>query len=208
MAAISILGLGAGQLETIFLPHTLSSHTIKLDERIDGGGWASDIMADNILLTLDYLNSSSVDPEDINWDDVRRNREIDFKLMPNETFAFQEDVLPEYQGKIAKTTNAHFNYQEGFKSDGYLVGDGVCHLASLMYWVAKDASLDALAPTNHNFMTIPGISREYGVSIFYSPEAKASNSKQNLYIRNNKPNPILFKFVVNDKNLEASVEED
>ena len=113
--------------------------------------------------------------------------------------------MPEYEGKITKTTNAHFNFQEGFKTDGYLYGDGVCHLASLIYWVAKDAGLDAYAPNNHNFAIIPEISKEYGVSIYNHPNNKAKGQRQNLYITNNKEKAVTFKFEYDGVNLKVSV---
>ena len=72
-------------------------------------------------------------------------------------------------------------------------------MASLMYWTAKDAGLATLAPTNHNFANIPGISREYGVSIF-SP-----NQLQNLYIENNFDKSIVFLFDYNNDLLSLSI---
>ena len=92
------------------------------------------------------------------------------------------------------TTNAHFNYQDGFKSDGYLTGDGVCHLASLMYWAAKDAGLTAYAPTSHDFAIINGVPREYGVSIYSVPDDFDTSARQNLYIQNNLNFPVAFIF--------------
>jgi len=87
------------------------------------------------------------------------------------------------------------------------MGDGVCHLASLMSWVAKDANLEVNTPTNHDFMSIPGIDRQYGTSIYFMPGSKDANAKQNLYIKNTLTNPILFKFIVDDSKLEAKVFE-
>lgn len=195
---------------TTTLPYTaqtLSDHEIKLDQRVEGGGPMSDTMADNILLNLAYLNHDQIDPENVNWAKVKANRTISFKLEPNQTFAFQEDVLPKYQGKVALTTNAHFSFNEGFKFDGYLVGDGVCHLASLMNWVAKDANLTVVAPTSHDFMPIPGIDKQYGTSIFYLPQNKDGNAKQNLYITNTLSHKVEFDFIVEGDKLEAKVEE-
>lgn len=71
---------------------------------------------------------------------------------------------------------------EGLISDGYLTGDCVCHLASLIYWAARDAGLTALAPTNHDFTTIPEVPKEYGVSIYFTPGAREANAqKKSLY---------------------------
>lgn len=166
----------------------LSSHEISLAERYPVKS-VNDVMSYNILHTLKLMGESQ------------------FTLNPGQTFAFHDDILPEYKDKVVKTTNAHFNAQEGFKTDGYLYGDGVCHLASLIYWVAKDAGLEALAPVNHNFAPIPQISREYGVSIYSNPYSKGANSKQNLYVTNNKQNPVEFKFEYKDDNLKFTVVE-
>lgn len=166
----------------------LSSHEISLAERYPVKS-VNEVFRYNILHTLELMETPQ------------------FTLNPGETFAFHDDVLPEYKDSLVKTTNAHFNAREGFKTDGYLYGDGVCHLASLIYWVAKDAGLDALAPVNHNFMPIPQISQEYGVSIYSNPYSKGANSRQNLYITNNKEKPVEFKFEYKDDKLKLSVLE-
>lgn len=184
----------------------LSSHEISLEKRYEVES-VSDVFKDNILLNLAYLRGI-IDSKDINWDEVKKPFHYEFKLDPNSTFAFHDDVLPEYKNKIVKTTNAHFNSQEGFKTDGYLFGDGVCHLASLIYWAAKDASLDAKAPTNHDFMAIPGIDKQYGISIYSNPFSKGSNAQQNLYITNNKAKPIAFGFDYSGDKLKVSIVED
>jgi vancomycin resistance protein YoaR len=101
--------------------------------------------------------------------------------------------------------NAHFNYDDGFKSDGYLTGDGVCHLASIIYWAAKDAGLAALAPTNHNFATIPEVPKEYGVAIYYIPGSHDTNAKQNLYITNTFDKPVQFAFAYDGTSLTVKV---
>ena len=116
--------------------------------------------------------------------------------------------MPQYFGRQIKTTNAHFNGIEGFRSSGYLYGDGVCHLASLMYWAAKDAGLETYAPTNHNFMVIPEIPREYGVSILSNPYIKGNDAMQNLYITNNKEKAVLFIFDYYNHKLKLSVTEE
>lgn len=166
------------------------------------------VFKNNILLNLYYMEGKVKDKDSINWEEIKEPFSYSFVLDPNKTFAFQEDALPEYEGKIAKTTNAHFNFQEGFKSDGYLYGDGVCHLASLIYWVAKDAGLDTLAPANHNFREIPEIPQEYGVSIYSMPGQKSTNAHQNLYVTNNRDNPIIFNFEYNGEILKLVMKED
>ena len=120
-------------------------------------------------------------------------------------FVFHDQILPEYKGSVVRTTNAHFNYQDGFKSDGYLTGDGVCHLASLIYWTAKDAGLEAYAPTDHDFAEIPGVPKEYGVSIYDLPGAFETSARQNLYITNNLDKPVSFIFNYDGSNLTVDV---
>jgi hypothetical protein len=145
--------------------------------------WVNDVFRYNILHALDLMNSKS----------------YSFSLNPGEVFAFHEDVLPQFEGRVAQTMRAHFNYADGFKSDGYLSGDGVCHLASLLYWAAKDAGLTALAPTNHDFANIPEVPKEYGVSIF------AYDPMQNLYITNTFDRPVQFAFASDGTNLTVKV---
>lgn len=182
----------------------ISEAVLPLDNR-QPVPFVNEVFKDNILLSLSYLRGQT-NRSNINWDEVKKPFHYQFTLKPNETFAFHEDALSQY--KVAKNTGAHFNYSDGFKSDGYLMGDGVCHLASLFYLAAKRANLEALAPTNHNFAVIPDISKEYGVAIFYSPGQKESNARQNLYITNNKDNPVTFNVDYSGKNLKVMVKED
>lgn len=208
IAAISAAAiLSLGQLTTpIVQGQVLASHEISLENRYPVKS-VSDVFQDNILLNLAYMDGRVKSKQDINWDEIRRPFHSELSLNPGEVFAFHDDVLNEYKGKMGRTTNAHFNASEGFKSDGYLFGDGVCHLASLIYWVAKEAGLDSLAPTNHNFMDIPEISREYGVSIYSNPYSKSSNAQQNLYITNSKDKSIVFVFDYSGDKLKLSVAE-
>lgn len=159
----------------------LSSFDMSLANR-QPVAYVNDVFRYNILRTLDLMGTYR------------------FTLQPGETFAFHEGVLPKYQGKVTQTTKAHFNFSDGFKSDGYLMGDGVCHLASLMNMVAQKAGLLVEVPANHNFAVIPDIPREYGVSIYYYPGRPQANARQNLYITNNKNFPVQFKFeYISDK---------
>ena len=151
--------------------------------------WVNDIFRYNILHTLSLMNPKS----------------YSFTLNPGEVFAFHEDVLPQFEGKVTQTTKAHFNYADGFKSDGYLMGDGVCHLAALLYWAARDAGLGALAPTNHDFANIPEVPKEYGVSIYFLPGAHDANAKQNLYVTNTWDTPVQFVFAFDGTNLTVKV---
>lgn len=195
-----------GQISNYSGEKLLVSREISLENR-HADKWVNDVFKDNILLNMAYLRGVVKSREDIIWDEVTKSFTYEFRLNPGETFAFHDDTLPEYNDRIYRTTNAYFNASDGFKSSGYLYGDGVCHLASFMYWVAKDAGLETNVPTNHNFRAIPEIDREYGVSIYYYPGRTLSNAKQNLYISNNRENPITFKFEYNGDKLKLSVVE-
>ena len=184
----------------------LGSGDFSLEKRYPNQ-WVSNVFKDNILLTLAYLRGTIHD-SNIDWTEVEKPFHYEFKLEKNQVFAFHSDVLPQYKGEIVKTTDAHFNSSEGFKSDGWLVGDGVCHLASFINMVAKKAGLDVLAPTNHNFAAIPQVPEKFGVAIYDVPGQSASNELQNLYVRNNKDKEISIAFDYDGTNLKVSVEEN
>lgn len=183
---------------------TLASHTMPLNDRYNNK-MVNDVFKDNILLTMAYMEKRVKNPKEVNWNEVEKPYVYEFVLAPNQTFSFHDGMLSEYQSNTIKTTNAHFNYDEGFKSDGYLFGDGVCHLASLFYWTAKDAGLSAVAPTNHDFANIPDIPKKYGVAIYDVPSQNYANAKQNLYITNNKPKPVVFHFEQNNDKISMSI---
>lgn len=184
----------------------LSSEQISLESR-QGNKYINEVFKDNILLNIAYMTGRVKREDDINWNEVRKPFSYKFTLLQQKTFAFHDDVLPKYKSTLAITTKAHFNLQEGFRSDGYLAGDGVCHLASLIYWVSKEADLDTYVPTNHNFAVIPEISKEYGVSIYSMPGLVESNAKQNLYVTNNRQKPVVFEFDYDGENLKLSIYE-
>lgn len=186
--------------------HRLASHEFSLQNRYQDP-WVNTVFKDNILLTVDYTQGKRIDPKNIDFKKIDKPFQYTLILKPNETFAFHDDVLPEYEGKVTKTTGAHFNFSEGFKSDGFLTGDGVCHLASLLYWVAKDAGLDTKAPTNHDFASIPEVPKEYGVSIYSYPGKNRTDEVQNLYITNNKNKDIAFEFQYNGEKLSITASE-
>ena len=183
----------------------LSTHTMPLTDRY-GNDFVNTVFKDNILLTMSYLDGQVKAKDPIDWANIEKPFHYEFTLNPGEEFAFHNDILPAYSGNIVKTTNAHFNYDDGFKSDGYLTGDGVCHLASLFYWAAKDAGLASYAPTNHNFAVIPDIPKEYGVAIFENAAAH-EGGETNLYITNNKEKPVKFVFDYKGENLKLAVVE-
>lgn len=199
-----------GGIDQLISPETeanvISEKEFSLDNRYPIES-VNEVFKKNILLNLAYMDGKVESPKSINWDELNKPFSFEFSLEPTKTFAFHEDVEDKYRDALVKTTNAHFNAAEGFKTDGYLFGDGVCHLASLIYWAAKEAGLTAEAPTNHDFMNIPDVPKEYGVSIYSNPYAKGSNTRQNLYITNNKGKPITFKFEYTDNKVKVSVSE-
>jgi len=186
--------------------HLLGKAQFSLEDRYAVKS-VNDVFKDNILLTYSYMAGEVKDPAHINWSEVRRNRKYTVTLNPGEVFAYHEDVLPEFKGKVIKTTNAHFGAQEGFLSDGYLVADGVCHFASLINLAAHNAGLKVVAPTNHDFARIPEVSREYGTSIYYMPGSASANAMQNLYVENNQTKPVHMVFDYTDSELSVSIYE-
>ena len=186
---------------------TLAVRKFSLENRYNDPS-VNKVFKQNILLTLNYAVGKKIEPKNIDWEKIESPFHESITLEPGQTFAFHDDVLPQYTDTLSKTTNAHFNFQEGFKTDGYLYGDGVCHLASLIYWVAKDAGLDAYAPHNHNFAIIPDVPREFGVSIYTDNQKnKNSDTLQNLYITNTKEKQISINFDYDGKTLTLSTVE-
>ncbi|MCJ7792598.1 MAG: VanW family protein [Candidatus Marinimicrobia bacterium] len=153
---------------------------------------------DNILLALHYLNGEVMLPVD--WEEVRKPFEVSFVLQPGEIFAFHENVLPEF-AHPAVTMNSEFLTTEGYKSVWGLGGNGVCHLASLMNWVANEAGLEVISKANHSFALIPGISQEYGTSI------RSQSSSQNLYIINSLDQPVSFWFKTDSQWLTLEISQ-
>ena len=192
------VGIIATEKNALAQQFPLSQHSISLAKRSEDS-YVNNVFRENILLTIAYMTGSVRKASDIDWQNINKPSHRSLVLRPGEVFAFHDGVLSTYRNKKIITTNAHFGGSEGFLSDGYLYGDGVCHLASLMYWAAKDAGLSTLAPVNHAFANIPGVSREYGVSIF-SP-----NQQQNLYIENNFDEPVVFTFDYNNDLLSLTI---
>lgn len=178
----------------------LASRSLSMEDRYDNK-FVNDVFKDNILLAMSYLNGSVKTKADVSWDKVEAPFHYEFTLQPGQEFAFHDGVLPAYSKNIVKTTNSHFNSYEGYKSDGYLIGDGVCHLASIIYWAAKDAGLEAYAPSNHNFAKINDVPKEYGVAIM-SPSPLG-----NLYITNTLEKPVTFVFEYKDNVLNVTISE-
>ena len=181
-------------------PQTLAVHQFSLGDRYPVAS-VNNVFKDNILLATAYATGEKLDPSSIEWNSLEKPFTYTLSLRPGQTFAFHSDVLPSYDSSSIKTPDVDFSSQEGFKSDGYLVGDGVCHLASLLYWVAKDAGLNAVAPTRHDFAPVPGVPSQYGTAIYDSGVKSESNELQNLYITNNKDKTITFLFENTGKDL-------
>lgn len=209
IAATLFSKLSFGAIDMPFEPKytALASEQMSLETR-QINPYMNSVNKDNILLTVAYMQGRVHNKSDINWDEIRRPYRSEFRLNPGEVFAYQEDVLPEFQGSVVKTTNAHFNGAEGFKNDGYLMGNGVCHFASLMNWTAQNAGLEVVAPTNHNFYKIEGIDRIYGTSIYSMPGNPSANARQNLYIKNNQEKPVVFVFEYDGENLRTSINRE
>ena len=161
----------------------------------------SKIFKDNILLNIAYLDGRVSSASDIKWDEIQKPFLSSFTLKPGEVFAYHDQVYSEFKDKVVVTTNSRFNKSDGYKTDGYLYGDGVCQLASLLSWVAKDANLDVKAPTNHDFAAIPEVPKSQGVSIYYDPNDKAHSNRSNLYITNNTTQDVSFVFEYKDGKL-------
>lgn len=193
----ALLGSGGQNFVSPFTGnYLLASREMSLSNR-HADNFVNEVFKNNILLNLAYLSGQVNFPT--------KPFQYEFRLNPNETFAYHEDVKDKYKDSLVKTTNAHFNAAEGFKTDGYLFGDGICHLASLINWVAQDANLEVEAPTNHDFAPIPDVPKKYGVSIYFSPGSKTANALQNLYITNNRSKPIAFKFEYQANKVKISV---
>lgn len=201
---------GLGMLTNIGISHpaplVLGGEAFSLEKRY-ADTFVNGVFKDNILLTLYYMRGMPI-TNTPNWTDVEKPFTYSFTLKPGEVFAFHEDVLPEFDGHVVKTTNSHFGAQEGFKSDGYLVADGVCHLASLIHEAAAKSGLKVVSPTNHNFAIIPEVPREFGTAIYFMPGEKSANALQNLYIENNKDKPVEIVFDYHNEKLQVTVEEE
>ena len=166
----------------------LAVKELDLTDRIDITS-GNEVFADNILLALRRLDSKpSYAQGKVDWEEVRKPFEAKFILLPGQVFAFHANLLPEFKGQVVQTLNSKFYTDEGYKSFAGLGGNGVCHLASLIDWAAKDAGLETTSKVDHDFYPVPGVPREHGVSI------NSHSAMQNLYVKNNRSNPVVFQF--------------
>ncbi len=165
----------------------------------------NEVMKKNILLSLAYLDGSVNEKTDINWNEIVADKTTTFTLKPGETFAFHEDVLPEYKDSLVLTTKSIFGPGQGYLTDGYLYGDGVCHIASFMNWVAQDAGLKVYVPKDHRSVgPINEVPEKYGVSIYIDP-TKGIGERNNLYVTNTLDTAIEFVFKYENEQLTVSV---
>src|SRR3989338_4878723 len=163
----------------------------------------NEVMKKNILLNLAYLNGSVAKKADINWTQITSPFHFEKTLGVGETFAYHTTVRDEFTAKVAFTTNSTFNAADGYLSDGYLFGDGVCHLASLINWAALEAGLETVVPKDHRSVAhIPDVPDDYGVSIYKNGNIGENN---NLYITNTKDKPVTLHFEYDGINLKVSV---
>jgi hypothetical protein len=165
----------------------------------------NDVFKDNILLTLAYMSGRVHNASEINWDKVRESSRYEVVLQPGEVFAYHDDVLAEYKGKSIVTTRSRFGAEQGFRSSGYLYGDGVCHLASLITWTARDAGLKVVAPTNHDFANIPEVPKEHGTSIVTTGAPSLNAQRQNLYVENTLDEPVRIVFEYANSDMSVAI---
>lgn len=186
--------------------HELAQHSFSLEKRY-GDAWVNHVFKENILLTLAYGRKLVQEGKPVNWQEVDAPFVWSLDLPPGKVLTYHDSVLPKYEPGAIPLTSVYFNSAEGFLSDGWLVGDGTCHLASLLAWVARDAGLGVEAPTNHNFAPVPEVPKEDGVAIYHVPSNPTGSAQQNLYIQNTRGNPIQFVFHYDGTNLNISAQE-
>lgn len=183
------------------------SHKLDLTNRLPDS-YGNQVFSDNILLSLHYLkgdvqelkNSSKIsNSSDIDWEKARKPFEFSFTLKSGEVFAFHRNSLVKFEDSIVSSTNSKFISEEGYKSLVGLAGNGVCHIASLINWVAKEAGFEVVSMVDHDFASITGITKEFGVSIY------STSKEQNLYIKNNFSVPAKFDFKADNKRVILTI---
>lgn len=202
--------LSASAMMVVQQDQVLAGHNLDLTKRLPTE-FGARVFADNILLSLHYLKGDALEMGQkgqagqmgqMDFEKVEKPFTVEFTLKPNEVFAFHDNVLPELNpsaGGPKITMHSKFFMDEGYKELGGLGGNGVCHLASLMNWVAKDAGLEVVAKVNHDFYPVPGVPRENGTAIL------SQSPDQNLYLKNTKDYPVSFEFKADANNVELKV---
>jgi hypothetical protein len=184
----------------------LASKAFSLDNRYAVKS-VNEVMKKNILLNVAYLEGTVKAKQDVNWDQLEGASHSEFTLKPKQTFAFHNIVLPEYKDSLALTQGSSFSSTDGYLSDGYLFGDGVCHLASLINWAAQEAGLITYVPKDHRSVAhIPDIPDDFGVSI-YKDASRNIGANNNLYITNNKDRAVVFSLDYANGELKVTVSE-
>lgn len=183
--------------------NVLSSHEMSLEKRYSEE-FVNSVMRKNILLNLGYMRGIVKAGDLIDWAEVEKPFLWTRTLEPNQTVSYHDIVLEKYKGATPLAT-VHFAGNEGFLSDGWIIGDGVCHLASLISWAARDAGLFVEAPTSHDFREIPEVPKEQGVSVYSNPLNRSRSEPQNLYIQNTLSYPVEFVFTYDGEVLEITV---
>lgn len=167
--------------------------------------FVNEVFSDNIILNLHFIKGdvdsiktaeSRFGLVNIDWEKARAPFLLSFNITSGQTFVFHDSLLPQFKDKDVKIGGSHYSIAEGYKSDGYLAGDGVCHLASLFNWAAREAGLDVLTKVNHDFATIADVPKEFGVSIYSIPNSGYTSEAQNLYITNTFSFPVTFMIKV------------
>jgi len=212
IANTNVTSVGLNQPAVIVEKQVLASHDLDLTSRLPNS-FGSEVFADNILLAIHFLKGDVSDlkskdkisgPEDVDWDKARKPFEASFVLKPGEVFAYHKNVLPEFKDPVV-TMNSRFFVDEGYKSLSGLGGNGVCHLASLINWVATDAGLEVTAKVNHDFYPVPGVPGINGTAILYAENGGGNSQNQNLYIKNNLNYSVKFVFKEDSKKVNLSI---
>jgi len=190
----------AGEL-VVNTQKTLASEYLDLDYRYPVETTSQGFKS-NILTSLYYF--SRIEAGDSEKDNPNAENDVpklfSIKLNPGEVLAFQDNIPEEYTKYTVKTQKSYYRASEGYNLTAGLWGNGVCHLATLMNWVATEAGLQVNAPTRHDFAKIPGTDPKYGTSI-----STRSPKVQNLYIKNNQGFPVEFKFMILGNMLNLSI---
>lgn len=177
----------AGQL--VEESHILASESLDLNRRAPVES-VNEGFKENILIALDHL---------------KRINNGTLILQPGEVFAFHENIAPQFQGEKVITQESGFGVKDGYKVVAGLPGNGVCHLASLMNKVAREAGLAVTAAVDHDFAAIPGIEREYGTSIYFMPGGGRNSANQNLYLKNTLNFPVKLDFSLEGEELQFAI---
>jgi len=189
----------------------LSTKILSLENRHPNKA-VNETFSDNIILNLHYIkgdiasfkNKKTKTSQDmINWQNLRNPFNLTLTINPGETFAFHDDVLPEFKNEKIVSGWTDFSYNDGYKQVDGLYGNGVCHLASVINWAASSANLKVTAKANHDFFPIAGVPGSYGTSILYM--GGYSSQLQNLYIKNTFDFPVSFVFDINPKRVVVTI---